>query len=121
MENYASLSILPCGSRFEVTVIAQFPVELFLPFGWVRRHNNLEPDVLIASSSAALIQSLASKPQPLAALRAGRYLDLSLSVDRRHLDGRSQNRLPGRDRKFSGEVIFRDGEDRMRRDLQPDI
>ena len=121
MENYVSLSILPSRSRVEMTVIAQLPVELFLPFGWVRRHNNLEPDVLIASPPAALIQSLASQPQSLATLRAGRYLDLRLSVDRGDLDGRSQNRLPRRDRKFGREVILRDGKDRMRPDLQPDI
>src|SRR5687767_6356092 len=83
-----SVSLFPTRSWVEVTRSIQFFIELFLTFSRVSGHNDLKLDVLIASPSSPLIQSLSSQSKSLATLSTRRDLNLCLSVDRRYGYGR---------------------------------
>jgi len=70
--------------------LTQFFVELLLSVSRVRRYDDLQLHILIASAPGALVKTLTSQSQPLTTLSAGWYLYFYLSFECWYFDSRPQ-------------------------------
>src|SRR5262245_3405868 len=92
-------------TRFEVAGFCQLIVKLSFALSQSRRYDNLDFQIIVAASAAALRQTMLFEAHSLTGLRTGGDADADFTGNRRNFEARAKRRFPGGEQQIGKDVI----------------